>query len=382
MKKFNSLYNDIEKYKLCFEAIAVINSDYAYGASSTFNGLFLINLKNGKCEFITCFPDEAMNGERLFYSACYLEEKVFFAPQAAKHIHIFHVKTQKITKIEVPEEVYRVYNRNIKFCEAFVYDSKVIMVGACCPAVVVIDPLLEKIIYYPILIEDSFLFRKGVVRNSRYFVASSISNLFIEINLDTMEIKTHRLPINKKGTWNLCDDTKYLWFTPRYEGECFIRWNPDVDIMEEVELIVNETVAQTGFLYTYYMDGYLYTIPESADMSVCINVSTLEVKENCSIPRLMNEKMGLCFLYGEVLCLVKTPREKTFYEQKGVNFYYLNKYTREIREVTFLFFKGYEKFLSAYAKDLLYKKKCFKENRDYDLLTFLKLQMCYRDGEK
>ena len=74
-----------------FEAIAFTENGTGYASAFAFNGLYEIDLENQRCKYMMLFPNENVNGVRLYCSALHFDSKIYFIPMSGKYISIYNV---------------------------------------------------------------------------------------------------------------------------------------------------------------------------------------------------------------------------------------------------------------------------------------------------
>lgn len=77
----------MDKY-LSFYDMCVINGE-GFISNNQFNGLFSINVNNGKICWLDSFPNEKNNQNGLHKKIIYYKDSLFFIPECGSHIHIY-----------------------------------------------------------------------------------------------------------------------------------------------------------------------------------------------------------------------------------------------------------------------------------------------------
>ncbi len=362
---------DKNNFQLHFEAIAFSENNKAYGASADFNGLFKIDMQSGKCKYIDAFPDEDLNGKRLYFSAAYYKDKVFFAPQSAEHIAIYDTINNEIEMIAFDVNPTLKFNKNMKFADIVVLGENIFLIGATYPYILRIDAETYELEYISLDTEESFCFRKGgCINGENFFVPSVNSNLVLEFNMKTKQVIFHKIPCEFNGSWSMCYDGKFFWLIPRMKGTGFIRWDKETDQAVVLKDFPQGFCGDSNLLYikAYYLDGYVWAIPEQANMFLKVDVNSLKIIKEDLFPILKDEKVGFYFARDNELYLVKKGINEPYYGQTGNYFFKLDVDTLEVSPYCFLFAEGYERF--RYDR-MIEKAPYMVESEEMSLENFL-----------
>ena len=100
-----------------FEAIAFTENGTGYASAFAFNGLYEIDLENQRCKYMMLFPNENVNGVRLYCSALHFDSKIYFIPMSGKYISIYNVNRKTIEQLSIPLPFseYSFYKEAFKF---------------------------------------------------------------------------------------------------------------------------------------------------------------------------------------------------------------------------------------------------------------------------
>lgn len=365
------LHIDKNNFQLHFEAIAFSEKGEAYGASADFNGLFKIDMSSGKCRYINAFPGENLKGKRMYFAATYYKDKVFFAPQSAEHIAVYDTVNDEIEIIPFDVNPVFGFNKNMKFADIVVFEENIFFIGATYPYILRIDAETYELEYVPIDTEEHFCFRKGgCIKGESFFVPSVNSNLVLELNMKTKQITLYKIPCEFNGSWSMCTDGRFFWLLPRLKGSGFIRWDKETNQAIVLKDFPQGFLGNSNALYikAYYFDGYVWAIPEQANMLLKIDVKRLRIMKEDRFPILKEEKVGFYFDKGEDMYLVKKGVDTPFFGQSNNVFLKLNIRDFSIVPYVFLFREGYDKFRYNYLVEQL---PIMKENSGLGLRDFI-----------
>lgn len=362
---------DKNNFQLHFEAIAFSENGNAYGASADFNGLFKIDMLSGECKYINAFPGEDMEGKRLYFAAAYYNGKVFFAPQSAEHIAIYDIDNDKIITISIDADESIKFNRNMKFADILVYEREIFLFGATYPYVLKLDAETYQLEYIPIDIEECFCFRKGgCIKGESYFIPSVNSNVVLEFNLKEKQTTIHRIPCEFTGSWSMCSDGRFFWLIPRGKGSGFVRWNKDTNQAIVLKDFPKDFLGDSNAMYikSYYSNGYVWAIPEQANMFLKIDVDSLKIEREDRFPILVGEKVGFYFERRNDIYLVKKEINQPFFGQDGNDYFKINMDDFSMVPYKFLFTEGYKKFKYDY---MLNRLPLMSESKEVGLNDFI-----------
>lgn len=362
---------DKDNFQLHFEAIAFGENGVGYAASAEFNGLFKVNVQNGECTYISVFPNEALDGKRLYFAAAYSRGKVVFAPHEADNIAIYDIASNllEILPFDMNESIK--FNRNVKFADILAFDGNFFLIGATYPFIVKLNAETKQLKYIPMDIDEPFLFRKATcVQGDLAFIPSGNSNLVLEFNMRTESVQRYKLPCDFRGTWSMCSVGKAFWLIPRYKGTGFVRWDKDTNMVVELNDFPEGFKGDNNalFLKAYYLNGYVWAIPELSNMVLKVDVEGLKILKEDKILLGNDEKMGYYFEKNEELYLIRKARKEPFANQIENHFFKVNMNTLECVPYCFLFKDGYDRFV--YDR-MIVKAPGMRESVEVSLDNFL-----------
>lgn len=83
----------------CHHFVEIDN--YAYFSNRSYNGLFQVELDTGKTKFLGNFEDEPLSEYNIHWELFAQENQIYFLPRRGRHVHIYSLKDQSITAIEI-----------------------------------------------------------------------------------------------------------------------------------------------------------------------------------------------------------------------------------------------------------------------------------------
>jgi len=189
--------------KISFNDIEFING-FFYAASNVDNGLYRFN--ETICELICEFEGEN-NTQNLFSQTITYEDKIIFTPLLAKNIHIYDIKTNKITRIEID-------NKELlgKFHSVVLWKNNAILLPIDYPSLIKIDLKNYKIEYlndvmYSLNSKASFM-NYGYIDEDNLYAVHLYSNTLIKYNLNTNETKLRNMDIVGEKIWGYFVENK------------------------------------------------------------------------------------------------------------------------------------------------------------------------------
>lgn len=342
-----------EKIQLFFNAAAMVDDTTGYASAYNFNGLFKVNIQSGECEYLTMFPDEALETVSLHLSAVYSCNKVFFFPQRGKYISVYFILSGEIQNIELPETDYTYYSCRMKFAQSFLFRDIVYAVGASYPAVIKIDPRNLEVEIYPFNFgEKKLLFRAGGVLCDRsFYIPSMISNHLLQFRLDQNESSLIEMPAGFQGAWSAACDGQRIWLAPRYHDDPIVYYDISRQETGTVNCFPKGYRGDDGlFLRCIYRNGFIWMYPEKANMGFKIDPDTFEAAEIKELDRLEeDETYGCWFIEGRYLYGIRKKKDAEWTEESTNENFVINLDTWEKKPFSFYFCRGFEKRLEDMA---------------------------------
>lgn len=354
---------------LDFEAFAKVNTSVAYAASYEFNAVFKVNLNTENCSYIGMFPDEKINGKRLYTKALYINGKVYFVPASAKRIAVLDVYSEEMDMLDIEEvdvKKYPFYKSNAKFNGGIVYQNWIYMIACTYPGIIRIDSETNQIVYFHDWVGDGrFVFRKSpVIDQHEFYIPSVINNKVLKFDMDTNIGKLYSVGVHNTGCWSMCKYGEEFWIAPKNPG-AVICWNPNTDKINEYKNYP-EGFQDNGFAFTkiYVSQNELYLIPAYANMGIKISP-----KDGCmSNSGIFEQKENLIVKF-----MIET--ENAYYlkilDGEDEKYFYLNMETNQIRTYLFKFSEGLENYKYEYYKKIAGNTNILKEKKSFQLNDFL-----------
>lgn len=295
------LLQSIEEIPLVFENFIQVGDDYWF-TGFNINGLFRLDPKTWKADFMGCFPAEK-DWRRLFFSICQYKNLLIFAPLSAEQIAIYRMDTsefisiplqepQKLTKSQmqpstVQGEFLNVpYYKYRKFLVCAAYNGYAFLFPCTYPAVIKIhletfeieylyEPIteLQKIIKHP----QSYYFRKGEQQGNIITLWYVAANAFVEFNMDTCQFKICGF-VNDNETYveTVCDDTDYWLFPKDIDGKVK-RISKEFQKNSFIDLSEGDIFEKLPYLYAVDAGNDIYAFPSTAK-----HVIKIGKKQNCA----------------------------------------------------------------------------------------------------
>ncbi len=79
-----------------FNAGVLIENDVFF-SDTTINALMKLNIENGECKFLDCFPEEGLDTKLLHRDCFRFEDELVFCPDQGNHIHVFNLKDNSLS---------------------------------------------------------------------------------------------------------------------------------------------------------------------------------------------------------------------------------------------------------------------------------------------
>lgn len=276
--------------KLFFEAMAYVDDRYAYGSRVDKNMLCKVDMLTGECEYVSIFPMEDKNGERLHMKALKYKNKIIFSPSAANNVCIYDYINNKFKMINVHQYEKNGANRKMKYSEIVLNDEFAYVFPATYGDIIKIN-METLMVENSISISENvpYIFRKdGLVRSEKLFLTSANSNVILEFDMKAENVKLHRIGQNNNGSWSICDDGENLWIIPYIFGS-IVKWNPQTDTVSE-RFDCNEYFVKEKYMFmkAVVRENKIYAIPLYSELMMILDMETgnidwININENTDI---------------------------------------------------------------------------------------------------
>lgn len=364
-------------YKLYFNDLAVLpHKKIAYGSSAGFNGLFEIELDNGKCKYIGLFPNEGLFQEYIHLSAVYCQQKAFFFPQRGNHISVYDIDNQSFMQINFEKCDYPHYSRNFKIGQAFAHENKVFAVGATYPYVIVINADTLETRFIPIETGDRPIFFRtgGCQVRGHYYIPSLKGGIILEIGPDTEYVKSHFWGTEDDGAWSMAFDGEKFWLTPHADGEGFRIWEPGNGIIQEIaDFPEGYQAGKLPYVHCFCIDKEIICPPFDANMMVALDTERKRINKVGQNISQGGKISGIYFRVDSIVFAKIRSGEESWYAQSSKDFF-IDMRTMEQTEYNFVFCENMEQFLVDVA-DKMKKTPTWnnvrRENKKFGLEDYL-----------
>lgn len=271
------------KYKLWMSDIA-FNGEEIFFSAGQFNGLFKVNLRDGKADFIASFPKESRLQARLHSVAIKYKDEIIFLPDLSNYITIYNIRNNDFDNIEYP-----IKNRNemMQYCPKIVSG---ILIGSCVYAFSAKDPCIicydfeakrlkvynewfEEFKMYGYRENTSFFCRDICQIGNSIFARTYQNNVIVEYNIKSEKITFHH--VENQTSVVLCSDIDKVW------------------LLEENGINIYTWDSQNCLLENMGLEN---------------NLESMGKKYQCSI-KLQDEIWFFPFLHNSILIMDKTSKK-------------------------------------------------------------------------
>lgn len=354
--------------ELTFVAIA-IKDNVGYASDYDKNGLFEVDMKTGKCEFLDIFEEQPIQKKRLHSCAKWIEDKIYFIPDSANKIAVYNLNNRKLESISIPkpnENLYTFYKKNYNFIDALEYKGYLWLLPCTYPGVLKLDIQTNEIEIINGWINDiEYYFRAKIcLQNNKIIIPNGIGNEVFIFDLETEKGKI--INIGSQNNGNMCVRKirdKY-WFAPRSPG-AIISWNIVTNEIKEYENYPEDfEMGKITFSNIYsYREDIVFS-PANANKGLVFSKEKLKVEKNIQWKSSDSSMVQHLFetethyYYRELLA-------------KNINRYFkINKIDNSLSDFRFYYMDTNEK-KEIIIEKLLSKKKILKENVVIDLQDFI-----------
>lgn len=212
------------------ESCTKIENKYYFMAVDV-NAFYSIDIKTKKIIYEGEIPNENTNIYRAAKIMGYNRNLVFI-PLNSKYVSIYNIDKKNWKQIKVQD--MGKYD-NDKFFSAYIYENKLFLIGACYPAIMIIDMsnynvkyekrMFDERIYDKEKSHDCIIRSDIVCVKNKLYMASCVSNHIGVFNLDDYSWKWISVGKDKNRYSGIAWDGEYFWLSPRYFGSV-IKWNP------------------------------------------------------------------------------------------------------------------------------------------------------------
>lgn len=342
-----------KEYLLEFEAVERINETIAYGSCSICNGLFEIELSTGACKYLSLFPDEKIDADRLHVKSVKVQNKIYFIPSAANHIAVVNLETDEIENVEleaVDKDVYGFYKPRFKFSDGILFKDMLILIPSTYPAIIKLNLRNNEIKYEKSWIPNKgFFFRKGTyIFENRFYIPSILDNFVLEYDMQNGRGRQHFIGGKNHGSWSICGKEDNMWLIPKRSG-AVTYWNPlngDVKSYDRYP----SGFKENDFLFTKgYMDGEkLILVPAYANMLVSLSCKTGEMKQIEILDVGEHTEVGFMFVLDNRYYLRIINKNKSI----DTEYVYIDIKDNRIGRYKFFFKDGKNVFFNEYGNEI------------------------------
>ena len=252
---FEELYDDWEVY---------------WFTSIHFNCLFKMDKHMWSVEFVGSFPNEKIDGYRLYSTILEYQNKLYFAPLRAKEIGVFDKIGRNFSKIEFEKggtkclEGYTGWN----FSTAYRYGKLLYFIPHQRTFILKLNLETETIEYlsewYKEIQEKninkgSSLFFRTCRKQSVVYAPFNWSDYVMTFDMETEQTRIIRLGEENSGYVDICFDGREFWMAP-LGGRKILRWDENKNVCKDY-FIESEETANFLFWGCVYFNGAVYFFP-------------------------------------------------------------------------------------------------------------------------
>lgn len=288
-----------------------IDDEYIWFTLYGKNGLFRMDKRTGKTEFVTQFPSLGDNGKffLLFRTITKVEDTMFFTPCGANSIIAYNVVNQSITSIPL-KPVLKIpgmnYNPQFKFHDVFVYGNKVFYIGASYPAIICLDTSNGNIEYFTDWVfefikllkshADILLF-SSCQNGSTIVAVSPNTNAVLVFDMNTYQSEIYKISDKVTGWTSICFDGLDYWLVPKNDSP-IVRWNLAEAKITEYGAFPNGFIpAEYHSAEILYACNHIWLFPYKGNMILKINRDNGSMKIVRAIDTGLGFYTGYFFVY-------------------------------------------------------------------------------------
>lgn len=209
---------------------AIILGEEIVGVARELNLVFSVSLETHKLKIIGKIPTENDKAERLISHIVPDRDRLLFIPLNAKKIWVCNRLFKEWKSVDLPDEIEE--TEALKLGKAFVYKESLYIIGHMIAAVLkykLDDFSIEKVWlpskeYRLHKTADCFAMFRYCKKDNILYIASSIYNHVIELNIDNWDYKTHVVGDADDRFSGVLWDGNYYWL-PSRKGTGLTRWD-------------------------------------------------------------------------------------------------------------------------------------------------------------
>lgn len=265
-----------------FENACVVG-DNIYFFSYEVNGLFKIDMKKEECKYIDSLK-KYDNKIRLFGDLIYVNGKIILAPMLADDFVIYDLEERTAKYIPV-EKCDKNYCSECKFFAVIHHGIDVYFIGCHYPAIVKLNLLTEKVVYYTdwlknVIGEGYAFFRRDYhIENEKILLACSWTNQILSFDMKSGECAFLEIGSKKRKYAGIISSGKNYWLTPLCDN-IVVKWDSINSNYNEIAIQKDVNFVQRGLSYAqgFVIDDYIVILP-LYDYPICvINTKTEKIK--------------------------------------------------------------------------------------------------------
>lgn len=371
----------MNRYLYCSDFIE--DRNYIWFSSDSHNGLYRIDKKKNKAEFILRFPGEEVLAKNLHSKVLRWGENLIFVPCSAKEIAVYNYKSNIIKKIPMQDmkgdgsdSLYE----GMKFVSADLYKNNVWFWGTGYPAIVRLNLLTEELIYYkewrqwiPPEVDCGVMFTNVVIREKNGYAPFFCDDAVLKINLDTGTMEKIPVPFLGTGFYWAADDGEDLWFIET-DSRSLVRWKPNTGLVKGIKLPYKGKSPTTPFHCPIISREKLYLFPNGTCDVYVIDRKTNIVNKDEKMTELLNiEKEDIAGIFEASLNpRILSDRYLCFIRGKDISWHIYDVYTgRDSLSYWKMEKEDYKDIEKFYIRKKLMQNHFIIEDKNTPLSSFL-----------
>ena len=281
------------------------DGQYVWFTARDFNGLFKMNANTYKVEFVGQFPDEDIEGHRLYTGIAECNGKLYFAPYNAQNIAIYDKEKSSFYSITLRNDIKDISN---KFYNVLAFDKYIFIYGFKANTIIRIDSQTDIVNYINFSDDYNSIYYtfSSCIYNDKIYSVSPSNNSILCLNPSDMSYKNIQIEENIDANSNILGTTSLLFIITQGSVMGF-----DVENKKFVKTNINRNEIS----YFHESKGCIYSF---SAYKKCITImdKITQQKEEVSIhflPKWCCEIDGELLIFGEStdnICLLDTESLK------------------------------------------------------------------------
>ncbi len=314
------------------------DGEFFWFTAYDFNGLFRMDKRTWKAEYMGSFPEEKIDGKRLYTSIIMYDQRLYFSPFSASEIAVYDKRRSTFIKIDVKEPEGSMsfnYFEGCKFSEVIEYKGDIYFIPCSYPTIIKINPKTNDIKYYSgwrdtlnnMVNEnvDSY-FWKAIVHNNHIVMPSSSTNAVVDFDMESGASVVYEVGQKGYSYFSACFDGHNYWLAPKFNNP-IIKWNIENNMYTEYNSYLEEfSGTKYNFIRVISINNEVLLLPYQANQGIKVGLDNENI--SCIGPELSRVSNEQSYSESWFLFAEQVGDKIYAYSQKDKNFFEIDSQAR------------------------------------------------------